>query len=384
MDMHSEVNIEQVEPVEKKKKTKKSEGIIYTKPTLSKRELKSVLECMVQDEITFGRVVQNLEKEFATSFEFQKAISASSMTSGYHLALLALNCNVDSEIILPANAPVSALDAIGQIGAKPVLVDIAKNSFHPDIESITSLFNDNTRAVLLCYPYGSFKSYEPLYEYLNSDQCPSQIKKQVKIIEDISYIAGIEHQGRYVGAEADIAIIGLDADMLITTGKGAMVLTDSKTIYSNAKDFRLHGNNRPYKVRYDYTITDYQAAMGIEQLGNLAQILERRKLIGHKYIEALQNSNLDTFLHNPKLDSYGQFPIIMNNDIEHGLRYFQSLNIEVKRANEYGPLHNLMGLPATEFANAERVYQRTLLLPIYPYLTKSNVERIVGAIKSFY
>ncbi len=369
-------------------KQKKSQGIPFHKPTLSKNELKSVLECMVQDEISYGRVAVHMEKEFANAFEFRKALSAPSLTSAYHLALMSLELVEGDEVIMAANAPVAALDAVGQVGATPVLVDIDRKSFHPAHEEIQAKVNGKTAAIVISYPYGAFHDYEPVREWLQTDEAKAQrtdAVKDVKIIEDLSYIAGSEYLGRYIGTDADIAVIGLHAEMMMTTGKGAVLLTDSRNLAAQMKDLRMHGgSNRPYRLRYDYSITDYQAAMGIEQLGNLAQILERRKKLGHRYLEAVSDSKLHSFFRHAGEDAFGSFPIIMETPIEHGMSYFKSLRIEVRRTSQFGPLHNLMGLPATDFPNAERVYQRGLLIPLYPYLTKMNVERIVGSLRAFY
>ena len=392
--MEAESHYQEPEPIisekalerkEEQRKKKKSKGIVFNKPTLSKKELKSVLECMVQDEISFGKVAANLEKEFANAFDFQKALSAPSLTSAYHLAFLSLGFEKEDEIIVSASAPVAILDAISYVGANAVLVDLDQNSFHPSIESIQSKISKKTKSIILNYPFGSFFDYEPLREYLQSGTLPKELRKQIKIIEDISYIAGIEHGGSYVGSHSDIAIIGLHSDMLMTTGKGAIILTDSRNIYGLARDLRMHNGNKPYRVRYDYTIPDYQAAMGIEQLSSLPQVIERRKAIGKKFLEAAQSSKyLDTYFKSTNLDAFGQFPIILKNSIENGMRYFNSLQIEIKRVNEVRPLHQLTGAGTTDFPNAEKLYQRGLLIPIYPYLTKANVERLIGALKGYY
>jgi dTDP-4-amino-4,6-dideoxygalactose transaminase len=127
------------------------------------------------------------------------------------------------------------------------------------------------------------------------------------VIEDISHVIGHEFDGRQAGSEADIAIAGLNEDHLMTIGKGAVVLTDSHNLFSIIKDLRVQGGNRPYRVRFDYAITDYQAAMGAEQLGIFA-IIERRRRMGVLYNEAIKNSRLKTFSTRPIAMSAVRFP----------------------------------------------------------------------------
>ena len=120
-------------------------------------------------------------------------------------------------------------------------------------------------------------------------------------------------------------------------------------------------------------------------MSSLPQVIERRKTIGKKFLEAAQSSKyLGTYFKSTNLDAFGQFPIVLKNSIENGMRYFNSLQIEIKRVNEVRPLHQLTKANTTDFPNAEKLYQRGLLIPIYPYLTKANVERLVGALKGYY
>ena len=72
---------------------------------------------------------------------------------------------------------------------------------------------------------------------------------------------GTDIEAKYLGNDADTAILGLNKEMPATIGKGALFF-DSKTVHQNLKEIRNEGYQKPYKVRYDYSITDYQAAMG--------------------------------------------------------------------------------------------------------------------------
>ncbi|MDH5716726.1 MAG: DegT/DnrJ/EryC1/StrS aminotransferase family protein [Spirochaetia bacterium] len=359
--------------------TKKiSQEIAYSKPTLSKNELKSVLECMIQDEISFGNVAIRYEKELASAFEYKYALTTSSISAAYHLAFLSFSVDEKSEIILASNTSVSALDAIGYLKANPVIVDIAPSSFHPSDEKIIEKINENTKVLILSYAYGSYRNYDKLKAFIKEKY------EYIKIIEDISYIAGAENDEVLVGSLADIAIIGLHEDMLMTIGKGAAVLTNSQNIYSVIKDLRMHGGKKPYKIRYDYTITDYQAAMGLEQLSQLTNIINRRRKIGQLFKETLLSSIFETWFQYPNIDTFGAFPVICKQALEKSESFFKNKNIECRYTLMYGPLHRLTNKSASEFSNTEKLYQRGILLPLYPNLTKLNIERIITAIRSFH
>ncbi|MDH4199701.1 MAG: DegT/DnrJ/EryC1/StrS aminotransferase family protein [Spirochaetia bacterium] len=362
---------------------RKESGIAYFKPTISKNDIKSVLESFVSDEISFGQTARTYEKEFGETFEFSYALSTTSLNSAYHLSLLSLDIKTGNEVILASNAPLSALDAIYQTGAEPVLVDIQKNSFHPSQESIIHKITENTRAVVLSYPYGSFYDYQDLKKAIAGLGRSS--KEKIYIFEDISYIIGSEFNGSYVGTDADVTIAGLHEDMLMTIGKGAMVMTANKNLYAILKDRRMHGSNKVYRPRFDYGIADYQAAMGLEQLGHLNAVIERKRKIGEKYIEVvMQNNGLETCFKSARVDTYGAFPIIAQKPVEHIQKYFNSLQIETSRTIPFGPLHDMIGLNVLDYPNTARLFERGLLLPIYPGLSRTNIERIMASIKGYY
>lgn len=359
-------------------------AIQYLRPTLSRNELKSVLESLVMEEVSFGQGVLNFEKAFARTFDFQHAAAVDSYTSAFHLALLACELSKEDEIIVPVSSPLALFDAVNYVGAKVVLVDLAKDSFHCDIDQLFAAVSDKTKAVFLPYSFGSYKDFHPFYEKLEAAGLRKGKEQRVRVIEDISHVVGHDFNGRQAGSDADIAIAGLNEDHLMTIGKGGVVMTDSHNLFALIKDLRVQGGNRPYRVRFDYAITDYQAAMGMEQLGNLSAIIERRRRMGVLYNEAIASSRLKTYFVAPEADVCGAFPVIGETEIAHIQRYFASLQIETRRVFPNGPLHHIMGRNPLEYPNAEKIYQRGLLLPLYPMLNKAAVEKITAAIRGFY
>jgi perosamine synthetase len=362
----------------------KNQTIQYMRPTLSRNELKSVLESLILEEVSFGQGVLDFEKTFARTFDFGHAAAVDSYTSAFHLTLLACDLGKDDEIVMPVTAPLSLVDAAGYNGARAVLVDLSKDSFHPDVDALLAAITDKTKVIFLPYIFGSYKDFRSLYEKLEAAGLRKNKERYIRVIEDISHMIGHEFNGRQAGADADIAIAGLNEDHLMTIGKGGVVLTDSHNLFAVIKDLRVQGGNRPYRMRFDYAITDYQAAMGLEQLGNLSAIIERRRRMGVLYNEAIANSRLTSYFAIPDADVCGSFPVISETNIEHMQRYFSSLQIETRRVFPNGPLHQVMGLNPLDYPNAERLFQRGVLLPLYPMLNKASVEKITAAIRGFY
>ena len=214
------------------------DNIAFIKPAITVKELKSVLDCIFHDEISFGKIAKKLESECSRSFGFKNSLVVSSLHSAYHLAFLAFGLREGDEVIMPSTAPLAALDAIGYLKAVPVILDLAKESFHPDLKSLTKKITPQTKVILLQYKFGSFKNYSQLYEKLKNR------KKTVCILQDISEIPGSSFSGQKIGTDADMAILSLEKNMPVTMGKGSVLFTNSGHLYQIANDLRKPRNER--------------------------------------------------------------------------------------------------------------------------------------------
>jgi len=352
---------------------KKQTAIEFHKPTLSREDLKGVLECLAEEQLSFGSTVERFEKDFAHTFKFKYAVSANSLTGAYHLAFLSLGIGEGDEVLLSPILPAPALDALFLLRAKPVLVDIAKSSFHMDPEKLTNrLLDCNPKLIILDHAFGSILD-KTKYDF-----------QGIPVLEDFTEVLGAEVSG--IGKVSNLGICGLGSDNLITTGNGAMLVTqDSKLV----EQIRIHQAGRKYKrilgsPKFDYNLIDYQAALGIEQLSKLGVILERQRKIALAYLQAVQSSRLETYFGSPMMDSFQKFPVVVSSQsYEEVERYFRSIRIGTKRVVDE-PLHHLLEEKASDYPNAERLYQKGHLLPIYPNLTKDNVQRIATALRRIY
>lgn len=250
------------------KPNRKKTDIEYNKPTLSREDLKTVLEALVEDQLSSGSVTHKFEKAFSSTFRTKQVVSANSLTAAYHLALLALEIQPGDKVALSTFAPLAALDAIFLIQAQPAVLDLEKHSFHVCPQELAkSLEDDSIKAVIVDHTFGSLIDFSK-YDF-----------KGRPVIEDFSEAVGARTETFTPGKQGKISICGLSVEFLITTGNGALICTDDDSI---AKKIRARKDGKePYarregQPRLDYDMIDYQAALGIEQLSNLGVILERK------------------------------------------------------------------------------------------------------------
>lgn len=341
------------------------------RPALSREELEAVLQCLIDDQIGSGSVVERLEKALADATGFKKSLAVDSLTAAYHLSFLALNSDPTTTVWLSTLSSVSALDAARYTGASVRLLDVNRDSFHISIEQIINDANQND-IFILDHTFGSVfpESIQPIKD------------KGIHIIEDITGIIGsTQPNGEIFGQQGDITVCGLAENDLITTGNGAFICTNQKSYLKKMSELRYGKDRDLHSIGYDYRLEDFQAAIGLHQVSRLGQMLTRRKKIGVKYIESLRSTKHQTYFQLPGSDTYHRMPIIISRSQEEVLRYFKSLHIGVEKIPT--PLHHYLAMPSMEYPNSERIFRRSVCVPVYPALTANNVERVAGSLRSF-
>jgi perosamine synthetase len=358
------------------KLTAKNQNIEFSRPTLSKEELETVLDCLVDDLVSTGIIVDRFEKDMKSTFKFKNVVSVNTLSSAYHLSLLALDIQENDNIIISPFASHSAFDAILMLKAKPVLVDLGKSSFHFDIEEFKNRVAEvSPKAILIDHTFGCLFDIK---KYLSTENT-------IPVIEDFSEVLGADSEEIPIGKQGLISICGMSPQHVITTGSGAIIVSSNDTIADKIRFLKTGPKEKrsPNEPKYDFNLLDFQAAIGIEQISKLGVLIDRKKRIAQIYLQAVLASTHETFFKNAAGDQFNRFPIIINKPIEEVGHYFKSLQIGIDRTAK-NPLHKILELEASKFPNSERLYQRGICIPIYPNLTKDNVNRIAKSIKGIY
>jgi len=356
---------------------KKTTPIEAARPTLSRQDLESVLDCLIHDNLNTGMVASRLEKQVAQAMTFKQVTALNSLGAAYHLALLGLGIGPGDSVLLSVIAPIQAADAIRYCGATPVLVDIEQNSFHPTsagyLEKSAACEQETGKAPVACILDHTFGSpARATLEALRAENIP--------VLEDITGLIGTEMDDAYAGSRSLVAVCGMSEYDLITTGNGGLVITTDAGIHKKIQELRYGAARQPGSLAYDYRLEDFQAAIGLVQLSRLGVTLARRRKIGTRYLETIRQTDHETYFQNPGLDSFLRFPVLIHKNHEEIKRYFAALHIGIDRAISE-PLHRLLDLPRMEYPNGERLFRKAIAIPVYPGLTATNVERIAASLR---
>ena len=342
----------------------KKVAIPHSKPTLGPEEIKAVSEVIESGYVAEGQRVANFERAFEKFLGVDFAVSTSSGTSALHLTLLALGVKPGDEVILPSYVCSALLNAVNYTGATPILAEISPDTYNLDAADLKKRLSRRSKAIIVPHLFGMAADLEPI------------LALDVPIIEDCAQAVGTTYRGRLVGTFGEAAVFSFYATKVMTTGEGGMVVSKSKKIAEWIRNLKSYDRKENYKIRFNYKMTDIQAALGLVQLGRLEYIIKRRQEIAQKYSKAFSGYNLKL----PPSEYghiYFRYVLGLHNNSAPWIQDLARMGIACERPI-YLPLHrhmNLEGYPVTE-----KVWQNCISIPIYPLLSDENIDRVIDVV----
>jgi len=234
-----------------------------------------------------GEYIKKFEDQFSSYCGMKYGITTTSGTTALHLALKALGVKEGDEIIVPDFTMIAVLFAVLYCRAKPVFVDVEPDTWNIDVKKIEEKITSKTKIIMPVHIYGHPVNMKPLIELA--------MKYNLYLVEDVAEAHGAEYMGKKCGSMGHINCFSFYANKIITTGEGGMVVTsdpefaDRCRYYKNLC-FSLH-SKRDYihdDLGYNYRMTNVQAALGLAQLENIDEFVERRRNNARVYNKLLK------------------------------------------------------------------------------------------------
>ncbi len=348
-----------------------SDNIIpHSRPTITQTDVKTVSSVLESGQIAQGPVVGEFEKQFSEFIGKKEGAATSSGTAALHLALLALGVRDGNEVIVPSFVCTAVLNAIQYAGATPVIVDIDPETHNIAVDSVKRAITQKTKAVIVPHMFG----------------CPAEIgelsKLGIPLIEDCAQSVGAHYIGRKVGSFGILSVFSFYATKVFTSGEGGMVASDSQELVSRIKDLREYDNKDVYTLRYNYKMTDIQAALGLSQLSRLEGFLDRRRIIADLYFKEFKGCDFSLPVRKEGREHiYYRFVVQAEDDASAYLEKSKKNNVICQRP-VYIPLHiclNLHGFPDTTEA-----WKKSISIPLYPSLTEKEIEKIIAVVQKIF
>jgi len=340
-------------------------GLIpHSRPTIEEADISAVANVLAHGQLADTTQATLFEKEVSSYVGHTGGVATNSGTSALYLALLSLEDDSRSEVIIPSYTCVALLNAIRAARLTPVIVDIDDCGYNICLSSIKKAITARSKAIIAPHMFG-----DPISDIQDI------VELGVPVIEDCALSVGASLGKRTVGSIAEVAVFSFYATKLLTTGHGGMVSTRSDTKLNALRDLMQYDHRREYRQSFNFRLTDFQAALGRSQLARLDDFIVRRRQIAATYDDGLNRAKTVTVPPRPGGSVYFRY-IVQVKDADVWIERMQERGVDCKRP-VYKPLHQYVGLDATKYPNTERAQQHNVSLPIYPSLGESEIEYII-------
>ena len=327
-----------------------------------------------------GDEVTGFEREFAAHCQAAECVAVNSGTSALHLALLAAGVGPGHEVITVPFTFVATVASILYVGARPVLVDIEPRYFTIDPAAIEAAITPRTRAIVPVHLFGQPAEMDAILA----------IAKQhhLAVVEDAAQAHGAEYHGRRCGSLGEIAAFSFyPSKNLGAYGEGGGVTTTRADVAATCRELRDWGQRARYDHRlkgFNYRMDGFQGAILRVKLRHLDAWTEQRREIAGWYDATLDPDLIERpqarpgcrhvyHVYTVRSDRREQMrDALERRGIATGIHYPVPVHLQ--------PAYADLGYGAGSFPNAEAAAREVLSLPLFPGMTRGQVDEVAGAV----
>ncbi|TET39516.1 MAG: DegT/DnrJ/EryC1/StrS family aminotransferase [Planctomycetota bacterium] len=347
--------------------------------------LKHVEEILSTGIFVLGPKTEEIENRLAERLGARHAIACSSGSDGLLLALIACGVKSKDEVITTPFTFFATASAITRLGATPVFADIDPKTLNLDPEKVAEKINPRTRAIIAVHLYGNPAHLSAL-GMLAKDH-------GLVLIEDAAQAIDARWEGKPVGAMCDAGMLSFyPTKNLSAMGDAGMVLTNVDSRAEMLRKLRIHGSG-PNQYVHEYIginarIDAFQAASLLAKLPLLTKWNETRIRFAESYNAKFKDLPLQIprvlpaaehvyhlyTIRTPRRDKLQKF--LNGRGIGCCVYYPLPLHLQ--------PCFASLGYEEGDFPEAELASREVLNLPCYPYLSDTEHEEVIEAVRDFF
>ena len=342
----------------------------------------AIQEVIESNAFAGGPFVSQFEENFADYCGCQYAIGLGSGTEALWLTLLAIGVGPGDEVITVPMTFIATAEAITYCGARPVFVDVDERTFTMNPTALRAAITPRTKAIVPVHLFGQSADMDPILEVAR--------EHGLFVIEDACQAHGAEYKGRKVGALGDAGCFSFyPGKNLGAFGEAGATVTSDVALQERIRALRDHGQTRRYHhamVGWNSRMDGIQAAVLRIKLRHLDRANERRRSHAANYDrlfieveEVMTPYTADYARHvyhvyairTPERDNVMQH--LKDNGIGCGLHYPIPVHLQ--------ECYRSLGYKIGAFPISELCAREFLSLPMFPELTSSQMEWVVGGVK---
>jgi perosamine synthetase len=263
--------------------------IPINKPQIDENEREEILKVLDEGILTSasfsgGKRVQDFERLLANFLHVKHAIAVNSGTAALHSSILAAGIKEGDEILIPSFTFVATANSVACTGAKPVFVDIEKDTYTINPQSLKNKVSKKTRAIIPVHLYGHPAKMDEILEFAR--------KYSLLVIEDACQSLGSSYDGKQTGSLGEMGCFSMYASKVLTSGEGGAITTNSDEFAEKLRMIRNHGMVEGYDTRilgFNMRLPEISAAIAKTQMKKLESMLYKRTTNAKKLQELLRN-----------------------------------------------------------------------------------------------
>lgn len=373
-------------------------------PSFSQEEADAASQVILSNKVNYwtGQEGRNFEKEFANFSDCKYAVALGNGTQALDIALIALGVGKGDEVIVTPRTFLASVSSVVTAGAKPVFVDVDRDSQNIEASTIKDGITEKTKAVIVVHLAGRPADMEPIMELAQ--------QHSFYVIEDCAQAHGAKYKGKSVGSIGHIGAWSFCQDKIMTTGgEGGMVTTNDEALWRKMWSYKDHGKS--YEAVYErhhppgfrwlhesfgtnWRMTEVQAAIGRIQLMRMSDWTNKRKKNAAAIAEVCSEF---TCVRTPRVPDYMEHACykhycfvepehladgwtrdrIVNEIVERGVPCMQGSCSEVYLEKAFD---NTSFRPEERLSIAKELGETSLMFLVHPTLTEIEMRKTCDVI----
>lgn len=353
------------------------------RPSIGTDEIKAVQRVLSSGVLARGPECSAFEQEFADYVGKKYAIATNSGTSALFVVAKSLGWGAGDEIITTPFSYVASANIILMTGATPVFVDIDPETLNIDPKLIEEKITAKARGMVIVHALGRAADPRPLRAIAR--------RHQLSVIEDACEAVGRSTNTFPVAQLGDATVYGFHQNKQLTTaGEGGMIVTDSKPLADACRALRDQGRStkknwlKHVTLGYNFRLTEMQAAFGRAQLARLDSLLDERSRLAEEYTSALRGIDGIALPSTASRSWFFYYVLLPSQTIRaYVQKQLTDAGIE-SSTNYFLPIYDFpqfKGLRGGTYPNTEMASKRLLVLPLFPGITKTDVNLVTSVIR---
>ena len=363
----------------------------FARPSIDEECIAGVAEVLRSGWIASGPNVLKFERVLSDYLGGRPVRTMTSATAALEVGLKLAGVGRGDEVITSAMSFFSVMNVIVRAGARPVFVDCDLVTRNMDFDQVQAAVTPHTRAIIPTHFAGLPVDMERLYAIAG--------RHRVRVLEDAALAIGSRWKGRRIGSFGDMIAFSFHPNKNITTIEGGALAVNDEAEARLIEKLRFHGIVRLDDGTRDvetaggkFNMSDVSARIGLSQLAQLETFNDRRRDLALHYLHRLEGSSCVLPARADPGDeqghSWNMFCVLLPLERMSISRkqLMEALHAEgIGTGISYEALHlttvgRRLGYCKSMFPNAERIARETLTLPLFPQMTKADVDRVCDAI----